>query len=67
MALRACPVCCRDLNGSGHAVEVTAESLYEAVAQALTIFGKEWVGEIGEDSRNCAFVSANRRSSIASA
>ena len=33
MALRSCLVSCRDLAGTEHAVEVTAESLYEAVAR----------------------------------
>jgi hypothetical protein len=49
MALRSCLVSCRDLAGTQHAVEVTAESLYEAVAQALGILrGDMWVEEIGE-------------------
>ena len=49
MALRSCLVSCRDLAGTEHAVEVTAESLYEAVAQALGILrGDIWVEEIGE-------------------
>jgi len=49
MALRSCQVSCRDLAGTEHAVEVTAESLYEAVAQALGILrGDQWVEEIGE-------------------
>jgi hypothetical protein len=49
MALRSCLVSCRDLAGIEHAVEVTAESLYEAVAQALGILrGDQWVEEIGE-------------------
>jgi hypothetical protein len=42
-------VSCRDLVGTEHAVEVTAESLYEAVAQAWGILrGDIWVEEIGE-------------------
>src|ERR1017187_9195976 len=49
MALRSCLVSCRDLAGTDHAVEVTAKSLYEAVAQALGILrGDIWVEEIGE-------------------
>jgi hypothetical protein len=49
MALRSCLVSGRDLAGTEHAVEVTAESLYEAVAQALGILrGDQWVEEIGE-------------------
>jgi hypothetical protein len=47
--LRSCLVSCRDLAGTEHAVEVTAESLFEAVAQALGIMlGDQWVEEIGE-------------------
>jgi|ERR1035438_5487847 hypothetical protein len=43
MALRSCLVSCRDLAGTEHAVEVTAESLYEAVAQALGVMrGDQW-------------------------
>lgn len=37
MALRACLVSCRDLSGNERAVEVTADSLYEAVGKALSI------------------------------
>ena len=49
MALRSCLVSCRDLAGTEHAVEVTAETLYEAVAQVLGILrGDMWVEEIGE-------------------
>jgi len=49
MALRSCLVSFRDLAGTEHAVEVTAETLYEAVAQALGILrGDMWVEEIGE-------------------
>jgi len=45
---------CRDLAGTEHAVEVTAESLYEAVAQALGILrGDIWVEEIGDATRHC--------------
>ena len=47
MALRSCLVSCRDLAGTEHAVEVTAESLYEAVAQAM-LRGDAWVEQIGE-------------------
>ena len=48
MALRDCQVSCRDLTGTDHSVEVTAESLYEAVARALSILHKDaWVEEIG--------------------
>ena len=48
MALKACTVTIHDLNDTAHAVDVTAESLYEAVAQALAaLHGQDWVGDIG--------------------
>ena len=37
IALRSCLVSCRDLAGTEHAVEVTAGSLYDAVAQTVGI------------------------------
>jgi hypothetical protein len=41
-------VSCVDLRGIEHAVEVSANSLYEAVAQALRIFrDNEWIEGIG--------------------
>jgi citrate synthase len=41
VALKAC-------TETAHAIDVTAESLYEAIAQALaTLRGEDWVGEIG--------------------
>jgi hypothetical protein len=49
MALRSCVVSCRDIAGTEHSVEVTAESLYEAEAQALGILrGDIWVEKISE-------------------
>ena len=38
MAVRACRVTCRDAQGVEHTVQVTAQSLFEAVAQTLRIF-----------------------------
>ncbi len=47
--LKACTVVVHDLNGTAHSLDVTAESLYEPVAQALaTVHGLEWVGDIGK-------------------
>jgi hypothetical protein len=44
MAARSCRVTIQDLEGVAHTVEVTAESLYEAVAQGLAALrGREWV------------------------
>jgi hypothetical protein len=48
VAVRICQVSCSDLNGVEHAVEVTAESVYEAVAQGLRLFRENaWVGQMG--------------------
>ncbi len=48
MALRTCTVSCEDSDGHEHSLEVTAETLYKAVAQALAEFkNNEWVGQIG--------------------
>jgi hypothetical protein len=48
MAVRTCIVSCEDTNGHEHSLEVTAETLYEAVAHALAAFtSDEWVGDIG--------------------
>jgi hypothetical protein len=47
-ALRACTVTISDLNHVSHTLDVTAATLYEAVAQALvTARSHDWVGEIG--------------------
>src|SRR6266436_3776569 len=44
MAARSCRVTIQDLEGIAHTVEVTAESLYEAVAQGLAALrGHEWI------------------------
>jgi len=49
MGIRTCLVSCEDLNGIEHTVEITAGTLYEAVAQALRLFREnDWVGEIGK-------------------
>ena len=49
MAPKACTVVVHDLNETAHAIDVTAESLYEAIAQALAALrGHEWVGGIGK-------------------
>ena len=44
MAVRSCRVTIQDLEGIAHTVEVTAESLYEAVAQGLAALRRsDWV------------------------
>jgi hypothetical protein len=48
VALKACTVVVHDLTETAHAIDVAAESLYEAIAHALaTLRGEDWVGEIG--------------------
>ena len=48
MALRTYSVSCKDLQDVQHSVEVTAETLYEAVAKAPIIFRQnDWVADIG--------------------
>ena len=48
MAPKACTVVLHDLNNTTHQFDVTAETLNEAVAQALTVArGQDWVGDIG--------------------
>jgi hypothetical protein len=43
MAVRTCKVTCRNPQGIEHAVAVSAQSLYEAVARALQVFrDHEW-------------------------
>ena len=49
MAIRSCRVTIEDMEGVVHTVEVTAESLYEAVAQGLAALrGKDWVAGMRE-------------------
>ena len=48
MSLKACTVVVHDLNDTAHSLDVTAETLYEAVAQALAaVDGHEWAADIG--------------------
>lgn len=52
MPLRTCTVVIHDLNQTAHSLDVTAETLYEAVAQALAVLSHhshhDWVDEIGK-------------------
>jgi hypothetical protein len=44
-----CTVAVRDLRDVEHSIEVTAETLYEAIATALAALQQDnWVGEIGQ-------------------
>ena len=49
MHARSCRVTIQDMDGVSHTVEVTAATLYEAVAQGLAaIRGNEWVAGIAQ-------------------
>jgi hypothetical protein len=49
MPVRSCRVTIQDSEGLSHTVEVTAASLYEAVAHGLAAFrGNEWIADVGE-------------------
>jgi hypothetical protein len=49
VVLRTCTVAIKDLRDVEHSTEVTAETLYEAIATALAAFQQDnWVGEIGQ-------------------
>jgi hypothetical protein len=49
MPIRSCRVTIQDMDGVAHTVEVTAATLYEAVAQGLAaIRGNEWVAGIAQ-------------------
>jgi hypothetical protein len=59
VAPKACTVVFHDLNDTAHQFDVTAETLYEAVAQALAMVrGHDWVGDIG---RGLTTVTVNVR------
>jgi hypothetical protein len=46
MAIKSRSVMCADASGIEHSVEVTAETLYEAVAQALRLFrDNDWTND----------------------
>jgi hypothetical protein len=48
VGLRTCTVSCCDLKGIEHSIEVTADSLYEAVAHGLRVFREnDWVDDVG--------------------
>src|SRR5690349_8079894 len=50
MSVRSCWVTIRDLEGIEHTAEVTAESLYEAVALGLRAIRQcSWVDDIGQN------------------
>jgi hypothetical protein len=49
MSVRSCRVTIQDMDGVSHTVDVTAATLYEAVAQGLSLIRKgEWVAGIAQ-------------------
>jgi len=49
VVFRTCTVAVKDIRDVEHSVEVTAETLYEAIATALVALQQDnWVGEIGQ-------------------
>lgn len=49
MVLRTCTVSVKDVYDVEHSIDVTAETLYEAIATALAALQKDvWVAEIGQ-------------------
>jgi hypothetical protein len=57
MSLRTCTVSYCDLKGVEHAIEVTADSLYEAVAQGLRVFREnDWIDEVGHGQTTISVV-----------
>ena len=49
MPVRSCRVTIQDLDGVSHTVDVTAATLYEAVAQGLSLIRRgEWVAGIAQ-------------------
>jgi hypothetical protein len=57
MGLRTCTVSYCDLKGVEHVIEVTADSLYEAVAQGLRVFREnDWIDEMGHGQTTISVV-----------
>jgi hypothetical protein len=57
VGVRACVVSFAGQRGVRHSVEVTAETLYEAAAQALSIFRQSaWADAIGPGTELCVTV-----------
>jgi hypothetical protein len=57
MPVRSCRVTIEDMEGISHTVQVTADTLYHAIALALkSLAGEEWVSGIA-DGLNVARVS----------
>jgi hypothetical protein len=58
VALRACRVTCCDIDGVEHTVDVTAETLYEAVAMGLAALrDNEWTADFGHGQTTITVVA----------
>ena len=67
MSIRTCRVTCRDSRGVEHTIEVTAQSLYEAVAQALRVFREnDWHEDPDRDPAQSWLTSGSQRLNIRS-
>ena len=60
MPVRTCRVSCRDAQGVEHTVQVTAQSLYEAVAQALRVFREDVWSEDPNRGASSVVVTINQ-------
>jgi hypothetical protein len=50
VVLRTCTVAVKDVRDVEHSIEVTAETLFEAIATAISALQQDnWVGEIGQE------------------
>jgi hypothetical protein len=57
VVLRTCTVAVKDIRDVEHSIEVTAETLYEAIATALAALQQDnWVEEIGQGSTTVTVV-----------
>jgi len=62
MPVKSCRVTIQDLDGVSHSVQVTASTLYEAVAQGIAaIRGNEWVAGIAQGNNVVRVSVANVR------
>lgn len=57
VVLRTCTVAIKDIQEVEHSINVTAETLYEAIATALAALKRDnWVGEIGQGNSTVTVV-----------
>ena len=62
MPIRSCRVTIQDMEGVAHTVDVTAQTLYEAVAQGLAaVRANDWVAGIAEGLNSIKVLVSNVR------